>query len=352
MLYRIEYHKKRLLTSTKRGGDILKGIKILGTGNYLPKRVATNEDFSKIVDTSDEWITSRTGIKERRIASGEPVWYMGAKAALDALTNASLDVGEIDLILHTSVTPDFYTPSMACMVQREIGAINAVSIDVNCACSGFVYALDMAMKYLQDDNYKNILIVSSEKLSKITDYDDRGTCVLFGDAAAACVLSSGAGLFSSHLGAKVEDADKLFARTITDENPFSADNDQQKYDNFADSNGQYIYMDGREVYKFAIKAIPAAIKGACDKAGIDVSTIDMIVPHQANVRIMETAASNLGIGIEKFYMNLERYGNTSSASVPLCLDEFIKEGGLKEGMRICVVGFGGGLTYGAAVFDY
>ena len=329
----------------------MKGIKILGTGHYLPELIATNEDFSKIVDTSDEWITSRTGIKERRIASGEPVWFMGVNAARNALIDAKLDVGEIDLILHTSVTPDFYTPSMACMVQREIGAKNAIGIDVNCACSGFVYALDMEMKYLQDDNYKNILIVSSEKLSKITDYEDRSTCVLFGDAAAACVITKGDGLFSSYLGAQVEDADKLFARTITDDNPFCNDNDQQKYDNFSDSNGQYIYMDGREVYKFAIKAIPRAIKGACEKAGIDVNSIDMIVPHQANVRIMETAAANLGLGIEKFYMNLEKYGNTSSASVPLCLDEFIKEGGLKEGMRICVVGFGGGLTYGAAVFE-
>ena len=329
----------------------MKGIKILGTGHYLPELIATNEDFSKIVDTSDEWITSRTGIKERRIASGEPVWYMGVNAARDALHDAKLDVSEIDLILHTSVTPDFYTPSMACMIQREIDAKNAIGIDVNCACSGFVYALDMATKYLQDDNYKNILIVSSEKLSKITDYEDRGTCVLFGDAAAACVITKGGGLFSSYLGVQVEDADKLFARTVTDDNPFCNDNDQQKYDKFADSNGQYIYMDGREVYKFAVKAIPRAIKGACEKAGIDVNSIDMIVPHQANVRIMETAAANLGLGIDKFYMNLEKYGNTSSASVPLCLDEFIKEGGLKEGMRICVVGFGGGLTYGAAVFE-
>lgn len=329
----------------------MKGIKILGTGHYLPERIATNDDFSKIVDTSDEWITSRTGIKERRIASGEPVWYMGVNAARDALLDAQLDASEIDLILHTSVTPDFYTPSMACMVQRDIGAKNAIGIDVNCACSGFVYALDIAAKYLQDDQYKNILIVSSEKLSKITDYSDRGTCVLFGDAAAACIITKGDGMFSSYLGAQVEDADKLFARTITDDNPFCDDNDQQKYDKFADSNGQYIYMDGREVYKFAIKAIPKAIKGACDKAGVDVNSIDMIVPHQANVRIMETAAANLGLSIDKFYMNLELYGNTSSASVPLCLDEFIKEGGLKEGMRICVVGFGGGLTYGAAIFD-
>lgn len=329
----------------------MKGIKILGTGHYIPELIATNEDFSKIVDTSDEWITSRTGIKERRIASGEPVWYMGVNAAKNALIDAKLDVSEIDLILHTSVTPDFYTPSMACMVQRGIGAKNAIGVDVNCACSGFVYALDMAQKYLQDDNYKNILVVSSEKLSKITDYEDRSTCVLFGDAAAACVITKGDGLFSSFLGVQVEDADKLFARTITDGNPFSEDNDQQKYDKFPDSNGQYIYMDGREVYKFAVKAIPRAIKGACEKAGIDVNSIDMIVPHQANVRIMETAATNLGVGIDKFYMNLDRYGNTSSASVPLCLDEFIKEGGLKEGMRICVVGFGGGLTYGAAVFE-
>lgn len=328
----------------------MSGIRILGTGMFLPETVATNEDFAKFVDTSDEWIRTRTGIEKRHIAD-VPTWYMGAKAAEQALEDAGLSASELDLILLTTVTSDFYTPSLACMVQRAIGAEHAACMDLNAACAAFVYAMDTAAKFLTDDHYQNILIVSCETLSRITDYSDRSTCVLFGDGAGACVVTRGEGLYAGFLASRGVDAGKIFARVAMEDTPFTKAICGPEFDGFIEGNSHYMHMDGRDVYKFATKAMPEAVLAACKKAGIDVSELDLIIPHQANIRIVETAVSNLGLPPERFYVNVQNYGNTSSASIPICLNELRRAGRLHKGMKICMVGFGAGLVYAACVLE-
>ncbi len=327
------------------------GINILGTGMYLPPLVATNKDFEKLVETSDEWITTRTGIKQRHLSDGIPTWLMGARAASDAVENAGISASDIDMIITTSVTSDFFTPSISCLIQGNIGAVNASCMDLNAACAGFVYALDTAVHFLMADSVKRVLIVSTEMLSKMVDYTDRSTCVLFGDGAAACVVSKGEGIYAGYLAARGADAGKIFARSTPKSNPFASHEDSRQYDNFAEYAEGLMYMDGKEVYKFATKAMPEAVREACRRAGIEPSEIDIIVPHQANIRIVETAASNLSMPIEKFYINVQDYGNTSSASIPICLNELNRANKLKSGMKICLVGFGGGLVYAACVIE-
>lgn len=329
------------------------GISIKGTGMYLPSTIVTNDDFSKIVETSDEWITTRTGIKQRHISNGELTWQMGAKSAKQAIEKAGINPEDIDLIIHTSVTPDYTTPSMSCIIQDSIGAINAACIDVNCACSGFVYSLDMARRYISCGDFKTVLIVSSETLSRMTDYNDRSTCVLFGDGSASCVVVGNQDKkFASFLGSNGAGSSSLFARANPIQNPFNDFVDPQELDNFPDSNENYIYMNGREVYKFAVNAIPMAITKACEKINISPEDIDLIIPHQANVRIVETAANKLNLPLDKFYTNLEKYGNTSSASIPIALNEAVEKGLIKKGDKVCVVGFGAGLTYAAAIIEW
>jgi len=331
----------------------LKGIKIVATGKYLPRNIVSNNDFSEIVETSDEWISQRTGMKNRHLTSGEPTWLMGALAAKDALASGGIDPKEIDLILMTSVTADYMTPSAACIIQANIGAQNAICMDVNAACSGFVYALDMARRYLNFEDIRRVLIVSSETLSKITDYTDRASCVLFGDAAGACVVEAADSMFSSDLGADGTKAQLLYCKNpLKMNNPFMKPELVPEYEEIIHAETDYLYMDGREVYKFAIKAMPKAIEAACQKAGIQVQDIDLIIPHQANIRIVETAAKTLGVPMEKMYVNLEKYGNTSSACIPMCLDEISRNGLLKRGQTVAVVGFGAGVTYAAAVFKW
>lgn len=330
------------------------GIKIVGMGSYLPEKVVTNDDFAKIVETSDEWIVKRTGISTRHIACGEPTWYLGTQAAENAVKDAGIDVSEIGLIICTTVTPDYSTPSTSCIIQRELGAIGCMAIDVNCACSGFVYATDMARRYLMtDDSIKYVLVVANESLSKITDYSDRATCILFGDGAAAAVYAlEPEGEFTSYLGADGNGAKFLCAKGIPPRNAFTP-KDCRVYDcGMPEGNGTYLAQDGKEVYKFAVNALPDAVTKALEKKNMSVDEIDWFIPHQANVRIIETAAKNLGVSMDKFCVNLATHGNTSSASIPLCLDEFIKNGTIKRGDRICLVGFGAGLTYGAVIFDY
>lgn len=329
----------------------MKGIKVLATGRYAPDNIATNEDFAKIVDTSDEWITTRTGMKVRHISDGEPTWMMASKAARRALEHAGMNAGDIDMILITTVTGDFYSPSVASMVQREIGAYNAFGMDMNAACSGFVYGMDAAYRYLVTGAAKHVLLISAETLSKITDYTDRSTCVLFGDGAAAAILTLGEGLFASYLAMDAHDAHVLYARTHDNLNPFSTKGAEHP-DGFTGAKDHYLYMDGRAVYKFAVKAMPEAVEKAVEKAGLTLSDIDYIVPHQANIRIVQTAAKTLGLPMEKFLLNVAEYANTSSASVPLCLDEYNERGTFKPGDKIVVVGFGAGLTYAAAVFEW
>ena len=296
------------------------GVKVLGIGMHVPQLVATNEDFTKIVETSDEWITQRTGIKQRHITDGEPTYQLGAEAAKKALADAGIDASQIGLIIATTVTADYYTPSLACLIQREIGAQGCMALDVNCACSGFVYGFDMAKRYLQtEDELKYVLLVASEELSKFVDYTDRTTCVLFGDGAAAFVLEKQENtLYSSFLGADGDGAQYLAARGLRSVNAFRKNSEE---------------------FDMA-------------KIGILPKELDAIVPHQANIRIIETAAKNLDVEMDKFPMYIAEYGNTSSASIPIAFCEAVKDGRIKHGDKICLVGFGGGLTYGAAIFEY
>ncbi|MBQ8884371.1 MAG: ketoacyl-ACP synthase III [Oscillospiraceae bacterium] len=329
------------------------GIKILGSGKYVPELTVTNEDFTKFIETSDEWISTRTGIKTRHMVSGEPTWYLACEASKKAIENAGIRGEDIGLIILTSITSDFYTPSCACMIQREIGAIGSMAIDINCACSGFAYGFDMAKRYLEtDDSLKYALVVSAESLSKVTDFSDRATCVLFGDGAAAVVLEKSEDtLYTSYLGADGNGAKFLMAKNSRKLSPF-AENEKVIEDGMPEGNDGYIFQDGKEVYKFATKILPHAVNEACKKIDFDMSQIDVIVPHQANVRIIETAAKNLGLPMEKFYLNLHKYGNTSSASIPLAFCEAVEEGKIKRGDKVCFVGFGAGLTYACAIFEY
>lgn len=329
------------------------GVNVLGVGKSVPETVVTNEDFTKIVDTSDEWISTRTGMKTRHITNGEPTWLLASNAAKQAIERAGISAEEVGLIIVTTITGDYCTPSCACMVQREIGAIGSMAIDINCACSGFAYGFDMAKRYLQTDSgIKYAVVVSSEILSKIVDYEDRSTCVLFGDGAAAVVIERKENtLYTSHLGADGNGARFLLAKNTVFGNPFSTE--PVKYeDGMPESRNHFLYQDGREVYKFATKILPFAVTEACSKIGLDVKELDVIVPHQANVRIIETAAKNLGLSMDKFYLNLDRYGNTSSASIPIAFCEAVENGVVKRGDKVCFVGFGAGLTYACAIFEY
>ena len=329
------------------------GVNIIGVGKYVPDLVLSNEMLSQIVDTNDEWITTRTGIKTRHITNGEPTFHLGAMSAKEAIKDAGIDPKDIGLIIVTTITNDFSTPSVACLIQREIGAVGSMAIDINCACAGFVYAFDMAKRYLETDkNLKCVLVVSAEELSKITDYTDRSTCVLFGDGAAAVVLERDESkIFSSYLGADGTGAEYLLARSYHSETPFTTNFDRFD-DKMPDGNSHYLFQNGKEVYKFATKTLPIAVKESCKKVGMVADDLDIIIPHQANARIIETAAKNLGLPINRFYTNLENHGNTSSASIPLALYDAIKDGSLTKGDKACIVGFGAGLTYGGIVFEF
>ena len=329
------------------------GVRVAGIGMHVPQIIATNNDFAKIVETSDEWITQRTGIKERHITNGEPTYYIGAKAAQKALDDAGIKAEDIGLIIATTVTADYYTPSLACLIQREIGAIGSMAIDINCACAGFVYGFDMAKRYLQTDHsLKYVLLVAAEELSKFVDYTDRTTCVLFGDGASAFVMKRSENtFFSSFLGADGNGAEFLAARGLRSENAFRIN--EEEFDmKMPDTKKHYLYQNGKEVYKFATRALPEAVSKACEKLEMEPGELDAIVPHQANIRIIETAAKNLGVSMSKFPMYIDRYGNTSSASIPIAFCEAVKEGKICKGDMVCFVGFGGGLTYGAVIFEY
>lgn len=329
------------------------GVKIKGVGRAVPKLIADNDDFAKIVDTNDEWITQRTGIKTRHITSGEPTYYLGAQAAKEALADAGLSPDDIGLLILTTVTPDYYTPSTACLVARELGISSCPAFDVNAACSGFVYAVDMARRYLACGDIKYVLVIAAEELSKFVDYEDRSTCILFGDASAAVVLEKADDvLFSSFLATDSSGAPYLASRAMVVDNPFR-DPDAEPFDmNMPEPRKHYLIQDGKEVYKFATKALPTAVSAACEKAGISPDDLDAIIPHQANIRIIETAAKKLGVSMDKMVINIADYGNTSSASIPNAFYDGVSSGRIKRGDKVCFVGFGGGLTYGATIIEY
>jgi 3-oxoacyl-[acyl-carrier-protein] synthase-3 len=331
----------------------MSGIFVAGTGKYLPSQVVTNNDLSKIVETSDEWISERTGIRERRFSNGEQTWYMGKMAALEALSNADIHAIDVDMIIGCTITPDYFTPSLSCIIQNEIGAENAFCFDINAACSGFVYSMDVAQKYLAGGGVDTVLVVCSEILSKITDFSDRSTCVLFGDGSGAVVLKRDNNkIFSSFLRAEGKNGEYLLSRSHKTASPFAKEKDNAANEKYPPSNGCFVYMSGKDVYRFGTRVMPESLEQACRQADISPQDLDLIIPHQANIRIVETAAKKLAIDMSKMYMNIDRYANTSCASIPICIDELWRAGKLKRGDKIALCGFGGGLTYGAIVMEW
>lgn len=334
------------------------GIRVLGTGSYTPDFQVSNDDMAKIVETNDEWIRTRTGIGTRHISDGEPTWYMGAQAAKRAIEAAGIKPDEIGLLIDTTITPEYCTPSMACIIQREVGAMQAACFDLNAACSGFVYAMDTAHRFLQTDPHmKYALVVANESLSKITNYSDRSSCILFGDGAAAAVIAYDPdALYTSYLGADGTGAKYLYAHSALPHSPFVKAERLAQYDDGigAGSEGweHTMLQDGREVYKFATHALAKAATLAAEKIGFDLNELDKIVPHQANMRIIETAMKYLKQPMEKVITNIEFHGNTSSASIPIAFDEAIRSGKITHGDKVCLVGFGAGLTYAALIMEY
>ena len=318
-------------------------IRILGTGSYLPENVVTNDDLAKIMDTSDEWISSRTGIRQRHLVKDETTAGMSAKAAERALEEAGMTAEEIDLLIVGTLSPDHVTPSCACEVQSMIGAVNAVAFDINAACSGFMYAMNTAYAYIQSGIYKNALIIGAETLSKIMDWNDRSTCVLFGDGAGAAVVKGDeTGLLKFTQGADGSKGMVLACKSRLNNNPLVQN----------PTDLDYVYMDGQEVYKFAVSTVPAAIKQVMDEAGLVESDIKYFLLHQANIRIIQSVAKRLKSDLDKFPLTLDRCGNISAASVPILLDEVNKKGMLKRGDKIVLAGFGAGLTWSAAVMEW
>ncbi len=319
-------------------------MKIIGTGSSLPKKIVTNDDLSAFLDTSDEWIRTRTGIRERHIAVEETTTSMGVEAARNALEDAGVAPEELDLIIAATVTSDRIIPMLSCQVQAELGAKNAVAFDIGAACSGFLFALGTANAYLSTGKYKNALIIGAETLSKIMDWTDRSTCVLFGDGAGAAVVSAeGDHLLSIVQGSDGAGGMALECVNRSTNNPFCR----------AESNTfSYVHMDGPAVYKFAVRTIPKAIMQVLDEAGLTPDQVDYYLLHQANLRILDAAAARLKQPMEKFPTNMERCGNISAASVPILLDEVCRAGKIKEGDLIVLAGFGAGLTWGACVLRW
>ncbi len=318
--------------------------KIIGTGSSLPATVVTNEDLTKIMDTTDEWISTRTGIKERRLVKDETTSQMAADASRKALADAGISADELDLIIVGTLTADDIVPAAACRLQADLGAEKAVAFDVNAACSGFLFALHIANAYLQAGIYKTALIVGAEALSRIMDWTDRSTCVLFGDGAGAAVVrcDEQGGLLAYDQGSDGSKGDALFCKARTNNNPLVT----------TPMTPGYVNMDGQEVYKFAVTTVPASIQKALDQAGLTVEDIDYFAIHQANIRIIRAIAKRLQAPEEKFPIALDHCGNISAASVPILLDEMNQKGLLKPGCRIVLAGFGGGLTWASAVLEW
>lgn len=318
-------------------------MKVLGTGSYIPECYVTNDDLARIVDTTNEWIVARTGIEERHISNGEENVDFAIKAARKALEDSKLEPKDIGLIIVATVTSNYITPSLACMIQNELEIPNAVAFDINAACAGFVYSLNTANCYLQSGMVKNALIIGSETLSKITDYTDRSTCVLFGDAAGAAIVSrDDSKIFNSELGADGTKNQVLYCEHSPISNCIVKNTPKT----------DYLHMNGHEVYKFVLREIPPLISRVVDQAGIKLEEVSCFVLHQANKRMNEKIAEKLGLSFDKFPCNLERTGNTSSASVPVLLDEIHRQGKLKRGDKVVLCSFGAGMTWGAILFEW
>ena len=323
-------------------------VSIIGTGSYVPDRVLSNAELEKMVDTSDEWITTRTGIKERRIAApGEAASDMAIIAARRAMEQAEIQPEEIDLIVLATVTPDMAFPSTACFVQRAIGAKNAACFDVSAACAGFLYALEIAQQFITSHTYNTVLVVASDKLSGIVDWTDRNTCVLFGDGAGAAVLrnrSGSHGVISTYMGSDGNYCDILSMPGGGSRHPVTAENLDQRLNT--------IKMSGKDVYKQAVTAMLTAATTALEQSGLKAEDLAVIIPHQANMRIIEAIAQRMNVPLDRFLVNLDRYGNTSGAAVAIALDEANRTGRMKIGDYILMVVFGGGLTWASSVVQW
>jgi 3-oxoacyl-[acyl-carrier-protein] synthase III len=321
---------------------------ISGVGSYVPARVLTNADLEKMVDTTDEWITTRTGIKERRLAAkNELTSDLGTQAALRALECAGVAAEKVDLIVVSTITPDMPFPSTAALVQRKIGAFRAAAFDLEAACSGFIYGLEVAQQFIMSRTYDTVLVIGAEKLSSIVDWKDRNTCVLFGDGAGAAVLQNrpnSHGLLTAVMGADGRKADLLFMAGGGSRCPATAES--------VAAGMHYLRMEGKETFKNAVQAMQTAAEEALRRCELDISRIKCIIPHQANRRIIDAVADRLGAKPEQLFINLHRYGNTSAASVAIALDEAVSSGRIQRGDLILLVVFGAGLTWGAAVIEW
>ncbi|MEM7387686.1 MAG: beta-ketoacyl-ACP synthase III [Verrucomicrobiota bacterium] len=328
----------------------LETIEILGTGSYVPERVLTNDDLSQLVDTSDEWITSRTGIKERRIAADdEATSDLATKAAAEALEQAGVQASEIDLIIVATISPDTFFPATACYVQANLGASNAICFDVSAACSGFLYAMSISRQFISTGSCETALIIGAEKLSSMVNWEDRNTCVLFGDGAGAAVLrrnrpGQSRGVLATYLGSDGNQTDILVVPGGGSACPITPANVGQ--------NLNAIQMQGREVYKHAVTAMRNACEKTLNDAGLTAEDVSMVIPHQANLRIIDAIRERLGVPPEKMFINLEKYGNTSAAAVAIALDEANRTGAIKRGDNVLLVAFGAGLTWASAVVHW
>ncbi len=325
-----------------------RAVSIIGTGSYVPERILTNADLEKMVDTSDEWITTRTGIKERRVAAaGELTSHMAAYAARNAMDQAGVHPTEIDLIIVATVTPDTIFPSTACHVQRLLGADKAACFDVSAACSGFLYGIEVAQQFISNHTYNTVLVIGADKLSSIVNWNDRNTCVLFGDGAGAAVLrwrAGSHGVITTFMGSDGTFAEILHMPGGGCAIPVTKENVDQRLNT--------LHMNGRETFKQAVTSMLAAANRALKQSGLAVDDLTCIIPHQANLRIIEALADRLNVPLSKFQVNLDRYGNTSAAAVAIALDEGNRTGRFKVGDYILMVVFGGGLTYASSVVQW
>jgi 3-oxoacyl-[acyl-carrier-protein] synthase-3 len=320
-------------------------VGIIGTGKYVPERILTNQELEQMVETNDEWIVTRTGIRERRIAAPEQATSdLALHAARQAIAAAGLTAEDIDLIIVATITPDMFFPSTACLLQHKLGAKQAAAFDLSAACSGFIYGLATGSNMIASGMYKHVLVVGAESLSRITDYTDRNTCILFGDGAGAVVLGQvpeGRGFKSFELGADGGGGELLKVEGGGSRIPATEES--------LAARRHYIHMAGNDVFKFAVRIMGSAAEDALSKAGMSKEDIDLLVPHQANIRIIQSALNRLSLSEDKAMINLHNYGNMSAASIPVALAEAAEQGRVNEGDTLVLVGFGGGLTWGASV---
>ncbi len=322
----------------------MRKVEIIGTGSAIPKLRVANDDLSKIMDTSDEWISTRTGIRARHLAVEETTTGMAVEAAKHAMEKAKVVPEEIDLIIAATVSPDRFFPNLSCEIQREIGAKHAVAFDINAACSGFLFALNLASTYLKSGVYQTALILGAETLSKMMDWTDRSTCVLFGDGAGAAIVRASESEEAGGILSMVQGSDGAAGMVL------NCSNRPANYPYVKNDTAlSYTYMNGQEVYKFAVRTVPRAVTQVVEQAGLSMEEIDYFLLHQANYRIIEAAAKRLKQPMEKFPTNLQECGNISAASVPILLDNVNSAGTIKKGDKIVLAGFGAGLTWGAAV---